>query len=276
MGSEVPVAQVEAAMRDVCADLIMPRFQQLEENEIFEKGPGDLVTVADRESELALAQRLRIIDPTAGVVGEEAVAADPDVLSLAGGPGRVWIIDPIDGTGSFVRGKPRFAVMVALVENGATIGGWIWQPVDAAMYSATASGGAAINGKAIAIPSGGQESLDFGQMTGDVRTSFFDLSTKTDVENRISQARSRPNVRVNKGGACGYVYPDLVSGRLDYAVFSRQYPWDHAPGSLILEQAGGAVRDLDGEKYDPTRTTFGLLATAREQEWDNVHAQLFG
>jgi fructose-1,6-bisphosphatase/inositol monophosphatase family enzyme len=274
MGNEVPVVEVEQAMKEVCAELIMPRFQRLDDTEIFEKGPGDLVTIADRESEVALSQRLREIDPSAAVVGEEAVAGDPGVLALARGGGRVWIIDPIDGTGSFVRGKPRFAVMVALVEDGVTIGGWIWQPTGEEMYTATAEAGARVNGRVLPRhPEGAQWKSEFAELIGDVRTTYFDSQTQTRVKARLADAH---NVRINRGGACGYVYPDLVTGRLDYAVFSRQYPWDHAPGALILEQAGGAVRDLRGEDYDPTQTSFGLLATARAQDWDGVRADLFG
>jgi len=274
MGIEVPVAEVEHAIKEVCAELIVPRFQRLDDTEIFEKGPGDLVTVADRESEVALSARLRAIDPTSAVVGEEAVAGDAGVLDLARGSGRVWIIDPIDGTGSFVRGKPRFAVMVALIDDGVTIGGWIWQPMDEQMYTASVDSGARMNGHVIAKQSErarGESGIE--AMAGDVRTTYFDTETQARIKQRGARA---DNVRLNRGGACGYVYPDLVMGRLDYAVFSRQYPWDHAPGSLILEQAGGAVRDLSGADYDPTRTTFGLLATARAQDWDRVRADLFG
>lgn len=274
MGIEVPVVEVERAMREVCAELIMPRYRQLDDTEIFEKGPGDLVTIADRESEVALSQRLREIDQNAAVVGEEAVAGDPDVLELARGGGRVWIIDPIDGTGSFVRGMPRFAVMVALVEDGVTIGGWIWQPIGEAMYTATMGSGARVNGRMITSDPGSARAVsEFAEMSGDVRTTYFDSPTRARVKARLAGA---DNVRLNQGGACGYVYPDLVTGRLDYAVFSRQYPWDHAPGALILEQAGGAVRDLGGADYDPTGTSFGLLATARAQDWDSVRADLFG
>ncbi|NQU37656.1 MAG: inositol monophosphatase [Actinobacteria bacterium] len=274
MGSELPVVEVEDAMREVCAEFILPRFQRLSEDEVFEKGPGDLVTIADRESEVALTQRLRDIEPSAAVVGEEAVAGDAAVLALASGGGRVWIIDPIDGTGSFVRGNPRFAVMVALVEEGVTVGGWIWQPMDEQMFTATASSAATMNGQVIVSsqPKRPPET-GFAGMSGDVRTTYFDGPTRTSLKQRISGSE---NVRLNKGGACGYAYPDLVSGRLDYALFGRQYPWDHAPGGLILERAGGAVRALDGGAYDPTRTTFGLLATAREEDWELVRAALFG
>ncbi len=273
MGIEIPVGDVELAMTEVCDEYIMPRFRHLADTEIFEKGPGDFATIADRESEAALALRLLEIDPAAVVVGEEAVASDPQILDLARGTGRVWIIDPIDGTGSFVRGRPRFAVMVALVEGGRTIGGWIWQPIGSSMYTATSVTDAQLNARPIdRAPVNSESRGPFEQLSGDVRTTYFGDEARSAVERTVGKL---PSVRLNRGGACGYVYPDLACGRLDYAVFSRQYPWDHAAGALILEQAGGAVRDLDGRAYDPTSTSFGLLATGRAADWEAIKAHVF-
>ncbi len=190
--------QVAQAIRQVSESIIMPRYRQLEDDEIFEKGPGDLVTVADRESELALAAALLEIDPTSLFVGEEAVAATPVTIELAREAGRVWIVDPIDGTGAFARGKPRFAVMVALLQDGATTTSWIWQPVDQRMYVGALGGETTVNGLSVTPVVGSGRARTLAEMSGIVRTTYFDEDQRKKVDRRVE---SLERVRLNRGGA---------------------------------------------------------------------------
>ena len=109
---------VQQAIMRCCDEFVMPRFRSLEAGDIEEKGPGDLVTVADRECELALTEALRdIVDVT--VVGEEATADNAALLASVGSDA-AWIVDPIDGTSNFAAGRESFAVMVAFAERGIT------------------------------------------------------------------------------------------------------------------------------------------------------------
>ena len=75
---------VVALMRQVARDVVMPRFRNLAAHEISEKAANDFVTIADKESELRLAEGLAAILPEAGIIGEEACAADPTILERAG------------------------------------------------------------------------------------------------------------------------------------------------------------------------------------------------
>ena len=109
--------EILALMRDVAERIIMPRHQALKATEIIEKADDDLVTIADREAELALAEGLAKLVPEAAIVGEEAVHADPSVMDRLSGA--CWIIDPIDGTSNFASGKGHFGIMIALAEGGA-------------------------------------------------------------------------------------------------------------------------------------------------------------
>ena len=109
-----PVAEL---MEQVAADVVLPRYQNLAAHEISEKAADDFVTIADKESELRLAEGLLQILPDAGLIGEEAAAADASILDRAGN-GLNWIIDPIDGTGNFAAGRPPFGLMIALVADG--------------------------------------------------------------------------------------------------------------------------------------------------------------
>lgn len=119
---------VVALMRQVAETIVMPRFRNLAADEVEKKAADDMVTVADRLSETALTAGLSALDPAIRVVGEEAVAADPALVDGID-RGRVWIIDPIDGTNNYASGIATFGIMIALVEDGVTQAGWILDPV---------------------------------------------------------------------------------------------------------------------------------------------------
>ena len=107
------MAEVADLLRTAARAEILPRFRRLASADIREKGPGDLVTVADEESERQLTRRLMDLVPNSVVIGEEAVAADSKVLDRVFDDAPVWIVDPVDGTSNFAAGKPAFGVIVA-------------------------------------------------------------------------------------------------------------------------------------------------------------------
>lgn len=121
-------------------------FRHLAEGDIHLKGPGDYVTEADLVSERALTERLRQIRDIP-VVGEEASAADPSLPDRLGEVEAAWVVDPIDGTAHFVKGSPTYGVLVALVEHGESVAGWILHPETGNLYAAAIGEGATLNGE---------------------------------------------------------------------------------------------------------------------------------
>src|SRR5690349_17857225 len=112
------IERVVSLLREVASELVLPRFGRLAAGEVSEKSPGDMVTIADKQAELVLQQRLTGMLPGSLAVGEEAVAADPSVLERVSSDRPVWLIDPIDGTGNFAAGREPFAMMVTLLHAG--------------------------------------------------------------------------------------------------------------------------------------------------------------
>lgn len=267
MAAEVPYEQVEQAIREVAATIVLPRFRALAEGDVDEKGPGDLVTIADREAEAALTGVLACLLPGSVVVGEEAVAADPGVLARGAGQERVWVIDPIDGTGNFVAGSADFGIMVALVEGGVTTASWIHHPVPDRLFTAARGAGAAVDGRSIVrTPAPVAE----GELDLTVVTRLLDDETNARVRGRAAPlGRLHPNV----GAAC-IQYPRVAEGELDAVLYWRTLVWDHAAGALLLEEAGGHVARLDGAAYEPWSDRTGLLLAADAATHARVRARL--
>jgi fructose-1,6-bisphosphatase/inositol monophosphatase family enzyme len=252
--------RVEEIIREVSASVIEPRFTVLDPDEIHEKSPGELVTVADQEAERLLTRRLGEILPGVPVVGEEATAADPALVHALDGR-QAWLVDPLDGTSNFIAGSPDWAVMVALVETGATLASWIWRPSDHRMYRAERGMGATCNG--VPLRRAVEPATAKAELRGEVLTRFLDRKTAAAVE------RNRRDFGcVTNGRLCaGVDYPLLAEGDIDFVLFWRTLPWDHAPGVLLAEEAGATVGRLDGTPYYPTQTSVGLLAAANTFIW---------
>ena len=99
-------------LQDVAEEIIKPRFRTLAAEEIAEKNPGDLVTVADREAEVRITEALLRAYPDALVLGEEASVDDPGLMARFQAADHAFTVDPVDGTKNFVHGSPDHAVMV--------------------------------------------------------------------------------------------------------------------------------------------------------------------
>ena len=116
------------AVRDVAAAEILPRFRNLGDGDIDAKAAfDDLVTVADKAAEDALTARIHTILPGDTVIGEEAVAEDRSLLDRVG-QGRVTILDPIDGTWNYAHGIANYGVITAVIEDGVTVWGMLYDP----------------------------------------------------------------------------------------------------------------------------------------------------
>jgi len=259
---------VPCILRDVSALSIEPRFNALGDLDARCKSPGEVVTIADEEAEEALRRRLRDLLRGSTVVGEEACSADPTLVAALGGE-RTWLVDPLDGTANFVAGSTDWAVMVALIERGTTSASWIWRPAASVMYMAERGAGATRNGISLTRD---RAPLEVADLHGAVLTRFLDETTATAVAANAGRFKA-----VTAGHRCaGVDYPALVEGDEDFVLFWRTLPWDHAPGALLVQEAGALVRRLDGGFYQPTQTSVGLLAAADEQTWNTTRATLFG
>ncbi len=245
--------EVAAAIRAAEAEAIAPRFGALADGDVDEKSPGDVVTVADHECEALLSVSLRAIDDVP-VVGEEGVAADPDVLDHLRA-GDCWLVDPLDGTKNFAKGWTGYAVMVARIADGLPVASWIWIPQRDQMAIAVAGAGATINDEPARIPPGDPDPVTW---TAIIRTRYVPEADRPPV------VRFREHVGDPVGGVgcAGVEYVDLVNGEVELLFYWRTHPWDHAPGALFAMEAGADALRPDGSRYRPDDDRLGLLVSA--------------
>jgi fructose-1,6-bisphosphatase/inositol monophosphatase family enzyme len=256
----VETDDVLALLRDVAERVIDPRFRSLDTEEISEKRPGDLVTAADHEAEELITEALLGAYPAAVVLGEEAYAQDPALLHRFATAEHAFTLDPVDGTKNFVHGSKDHAVMVAELRAGEVTRSWIWHPQHRTSYVAELGAGAfrTRDGEAperLARPPAPQEPGDWRAVTA--RRSW--------VGRELTGLRPLELTWV----CCGVDYARLVEGHADVVLYGHANAWDHAPGSLLLAEAGGRHGTLDGGPYRPHSTARpGLIAAADGATYD--------
>lgn len=257
--------EVAALLRDVARAVVLPRYRSLAADQIIEKSPGDLVTIADRESEAMLAEGLARILPEAAIVGEEAVHADPSLADRLG-DALCWIVDPIDGTRNFAAGHPPFGIMVALAENGVAQAGWIYDPLQDRLCHATLGGGAWIGGAKVTARATGET-----PPVAAISTMFMD-----EAQRQVMQAEITPHYRLVEIPYCAAEqYPRLALGINDVSIFERTLAWDHAAGALWLNEAGGLCARPDGSPYRvDEQDRKGMIAAASPALWHKLAARI--
>ena len=197
------------------------------------KHDGSEVTIADRETEAHLRRRIAERFPRDGILGEEE-------KEQSGSSGRRWIIDPIDGTYSFVHRIPMYGVLVALVVEDDPVLGVVNLPATEELVSAARGLGCYWNGKAARVSETASLtealllSTDFGVCE---RYGFGQVA-----ERLQSQARAR-----RTWGDC-YGYVLVATGRADVMLDPVMNVWDCAPLLPILEEAGGTFTDWKGQR----------------------------
>ncbi|MFQ5953435.1 MAG: inositol monophosphatase family protein [Kiloniellales bacterium] len=257
--------RVSAIVREAAAAEVLPRFQALRDQDVWRKASGEVVSVADVEAERWLTRRLLDLLPGSMVIGEEASADRPALLDQVGREGPVWLIDPVDGTGSFIAGKPAFAVVVGLLAQGRCLAGWIHDPLADRMAVAAAAEGAWLDGERLRVAA----PAPLSEMSGVLHLGCFDKPWRQRIRDRQSRLG-----RIGNRGCGAHEYMALAAGRQHFALFSETMPWDHAAGVLMHREAGGFAARLDGRAYRPTDHRGGLLLAPDPASWEALHGFL--
>jgi myo-inositol-1(or 4)-monophosphatase len=208
----------------------------------WEKAEGEPVCEIDLAVDVLLRERLQAIDPEAGWLSEETVD-DHSRLDHV----RTWVVDPIDGTRDYVRGRPGWAISVALIDGGQPRIGVLVAPARGESWVASAGGGATRNGEPLAAS--GQTRLDGARVPTD------------------NAAKWLPGViSVAKPNSIALMMAMVAAGEADFvATIGQGHEWDIAAAQLIATEAGAIVTDVTGAAItynSPDSEVFGMLAAA--------------
>lgn len=200
---------------------------------------NDLVTNIDKETEQFFIEKIKEVYPDHKIMGEEGFGDQLDSLE-----GIVWFIDPIDGTMNFIHQQRNFAISIGVYEDGVGKIGMVYDVVHDELYHAYRGNGAYLNEKP--IPPLNEVS---------VSESIIALNATWVMPNhRIDHQLMIPLVRDARGtrsyGTAALEIIFVATGRVDAYISMRLSPWDYAGGAVLIEELGGIITNLRGEKLD--------------------------
>lgn len=220
------------------------------------KNGNEIVSVADKACQDFLKAQLSSIFSDAIFVMEEetedVVAASMDAAKTARW---TWIIDPIDGTSNYVAGRSDFGIQVALASQGNLVAAWIHCPSDKKSAYGCIQG--SLKTENLTIPAGKQDS-DISQMNIVVASGDFEKDHKVACSLKAQAARSTRGT-----SSCAVDYLELLEQKVDFLIYRRTRPWDHAPGATLINLAGGHVERFNGAAYKPFDQGEGMVACSR-------------
>jgi myo-inositol-1(or 4)-monophosphatase len=224
---------------------------------IKEKGrPGDLVTIADQESEAGILKVLQQHLPDHQILAEESGKLGNQNSKY------LWAIDPLDGTTNFAHQYPFFAVSIGLLIDGIPSVGVIYDPYHDELYSAVQGGGATCNGKKIQVS-------NTEQLNNSLLVTGFAYDRTQTTDNNYAEFCHLTHLTqgVRRSGAASIDLAHTACGRLDGYWERGLSPWDIVAGIVILQEAGGKVTAYD---QSPIQINSGrILATN-----GHIHSQL--
>jgi myo-inositol-1(or 4)-monophosphatase len=232
--------------------VLMEKYERVER--VDYKSARDIVTEVDHLSEALIIAAIRERHPSDAFLAEESGShATGDGRAADSGSGRVWIVDPVDGTINYANGIPFFCVSIGLAVDGRPSVGVVLDPTRDELFTATADGPATLNGEPI---------------TASDKDRLSDFVVQMALAGRavVTRARAvRKQIRISRSmgsSALGLAY--VANGRFDaFIQQSGMSNWDVAAGGLIAERAGATVTAMDGGPwFDLSRKSGSIGAIA--------------
>ncbi len=235
--------------------ILVRNWRSLPAGSVTEKQKNDFVTVADRQSEAAIIERIRESYPDDAFLGEEGGASGSAAAR------RIWIIDPLDGTSNFVSGFPFWSVSIAAREGEELVAGVVWDPLRDELYAAERGAGAFRNHEPLHV-------ADRAGVDGAFLATGFPFRHRSRIDTYLAlfravflQARA-----IRRAGSAALDLAMVAAGVFDGFFEFRLSPWDIAAGALLIEEAGGELTDFAGGRgyWERGNVVAGPAGIARE------------
>ncbi|QUS57517.1 inositol monophosphatase family protein [Pseudovibrio brasiliensis] len=206
-------------------------YTRLETLNIESKGHQDMVSEADRDTEILVRNAIAEAFPDDTIVGEEG---DPK----QGTSEYTWIIDPIDGTANFVSSIPQWCVIIACVKNGEKYIGVVYDPCADELFAAEKGKGATLNGEPISVTKSASLS------NGSLGLGFSARGRNQAVKDTVNMLLDEGGIFFRNGSG-GLMLSYAASGRLIGYIEEHMNSWDCMAGLLLVEEAGGVCQEID-------------------------------
>ncbi len=229
------VLDVATTAAQAGGEALLAMAQHRETLRIEAKAESDFVTAADRAAEATIVSRILSAFPDHLILAEEQTHSAPEA-SAANPETTQWIIDPLDGTTNYIHGVPNFAISIAAKQNEEVVAGVVWDPLRHELFTATASGGAFLNGKPMRVSASTRlrDSL--------IATGFpFRVRHLLGAYLRMFQEFMSAARDIRRLGAASLDLAYVAAGRFDGFWEYRLNPWDFAAGALLVREAGGII-----------------------------------
>ena len=219
------------------------------------KGRRDLVTLADQRSQDWIREEIKASFPEDGFLGEEETEGIETERAAGEFHGRVWVVDPLDGTTNFVHRLPHYCVSIACLEEGDPWIGVVYDPHRDEMFTAVRGGGAFLGDRRLFVSEcvALEKALVAISLAAHVAPDSAEVN---DLLGLLSQAQA-----VRRMGSAALNLAYLAAGRFDAYWARNGKIWDVAAGVLMVKEAGGVVTGVSGEPFDGRRPHCAATST---------------
>lgn len=226
-----PLLNIAVNAARQAGDVILRSMDQIHRLKIMQKGEGDFFSEVDVKAEQVIIQTIHKSYPQHGIIAEESGSYNEDAET-------VWIIDPLDGTKNYLHSFPFFAVSIAVKVKNRIEHAVVYDPIRHESFSASRGRGARLNDHRMRVSKASQinQSLLAASLTS---SSWRSVANFAEL-----------SVSVRRTGSAALDLAYVAAGRLDGFWGYSLKPWDLAAGSLLIQEAGGLISDLQGgESY---------------------------
>ncbi|HEY0916385.1 MAG TPA: inositol monophosphatase family protein [Solimonas sp.] len=247
-----PLVNIAVSAARAGGNFIMRHYERTDQLQVERKSHNDFVTQVDRGAEREIIHLIHKAYPQHAILAEESGEQGDNEVT--------WIIDPLDGTTNFLHRIPHFAVSIGIQVRGRLEHGVIYAPCTQDLYVASRGSGALLNNRRIRVST--CKDLDLALVGTGVPLREENLDRYLPMLRRVAAQTSG----VRRAGAAALDLAYVAAGRLDAFWELGLKPWDIAAGIVMVQEAGGLVRELDGDADNPLRSGNILAAGAKIAE----------
>lgn len=231
-----PAVNVMVKAARAGGNVLLRHMNRLDAINVIEKDRFDYASEVDGLAEAEIIKELKRANPDYAILGEEGGAQKG-----RGGGRHTWVIDPLDGTSNYLHGFPHWCVSIALVENGETLHGVVFDPLRNELFTASRGSGAVLNDRRIRA----NERKD---LAGAMLATGFPPRERARAGAQLECLREllRDAEDVRRTGSAALDLAYIACGRTDGYFEAGLQPWDIAAGVLLVREAGGRVCDYRG------------------------------